>query len=100
MSHASTKALIDDLRAVVAEAETLLGAGAAEASGRAADLRARAGESVDRARARLEDLEADLTARAKQAGEDATQFVRDNPWPAVGIAAAAGLLVGVLLSRR
>jgi ElaB/YqjD/DUF883 family membrane-anchored ribosome-binding protein len=100
MNDASTRNLIDDLRAVVAEAEALLGAGAAEAGGRAAEIRARAGESVDKARARLEELEADLAARAKHAAEDATRFVRENPWPAVGIAAAAGLLLGVLLARR
>jgi len=100
MSDASTRNLIEDLRRVVEEAEALLGAQAAEAGGRAGELRAKAGETVEKARARLEELEADLTARAKHAAEDATRFVRENPWPAVGIAAAAGLLVGVLLARR
>ena len=97
MSDPNTRGLIDDLRAVVAEAEALLGA---EASSRSAEFRTRAGESVTKARARIEELEADLSARAKRAAEDAAQFVKDNPWPAVGLAAVAGLVLGVLLARR
>lgn len=38
------------------------------------------------------------TARA--AAHDADSFVRGNPWMAVGIAAAAGLLLGGLLGRK
>jgi ElaB/YqjD/DUF883 family membrane-anchored ribosome-binding protein len=38
--------------------------------------------------------------RAKDAGRAADEYVREHPWGAVGIAAVAGLLVGVLLSRR
>lgn len=37
---------------------------------------------------------------AREAAQDADSYVRDNPWVAVGIAAAAGLLLGGLLSRR
>jgi ElaB/YqjD/DUF883 family membrane-anchored ribosome-binding protein len=28
------------------------------------------------------------------------EYVRDRPWQAVGVAAAAGLLVGLLVGRR
>jgi ElaB/YqjD/DUF883 family membrane-anchored ribosome-binding protein len=28
------------------------------------------------------------------------EYVRDNPWQAIGAAAAAGFLVGVLIGRR
>jgi ElaB/YqjD/DUF883 family membrane-anchored ribosome-binding protein len=31
---------------------------------------------------------------------DGDLYVRDNPWQAVSIAAAAGLVVGVLVARR
>jgi ElaB/YqjD/DUF883 family membrane-anchored ribosome-binding protein len=30
----------------------------------------------------------------------AGEYVEDNPWVAIGIAAAAGALLGALLSRR
>lgn len=37
---------------------------------------------------------------ARAAAQDADSYVRNNPWVAVGIAAAAGLLLGSLLNRK
>ena len=38
--------------------------------------------------------------KAKEAGQATDAYVRENPWQAVGIAAGAGLLIGMLISRR
>ena len=100
MSEASTRTLIEDLRTVVAEAEKLIAASAGDASDRASDLRHHATESVGKARARLEELESALTARAKAATDEAARYVRDNPLQSIGIAAAVGIVVGLLLGRR
>ena len=37
---------------------------------------------------------------ARDAAKQADQFVHDKPWQAVGIAAAVGLVAGLLISRR
>lgn len=37
---------------------------------------------------------------AKQYADVTDEYVRANPWKALGVAAAAGVLVGILLSRR
>jgi ElaB/YqjD/DUF883 family membrane-anchored ribosome-binding protein len=37
---------------------------------------------------------------AKQYADITDEFVRANPWKALGVAAAAGVLVGILLARR
>ena len=100
MTDASTRTLIDDLRAVVAEAEALIAASAGEAGARASEVRDRAAESVGKARAKLEELEGDVAARAKAAAEQAAGYVRENPLQSVGIAAAVGLLVGLMIGRR
>lgn len=100
MTDASTRTLIDDLRAVVAEAEALIAASAGEAGARAGEVRDRAAESVGKARAKLEELEVDVAARAKAAAEQAASYVRDNPLQSVGIAAAVGIVVGLMLGRR
>ncbi|HXQ30783.1 MAG TPA: DUF883 family protein [Steroidobacteraceae bacterium] len=100
MSEANTRRLMDDLRAVVADAEALMTATASDASDRAKDARHKATESVEKARARLEQLESELKVRAKAAADDATSYVRDNPWQSLGVAAAIGVVLGVLLSRR
>ncbi len=100
MSEASTQKLMDDLRTVVADAEALLAATANDASERARDARARATGSVEQARQRLEALERDIEKRARAAADDAHRYVRDNPWQSIGVAAAVGFVVGLLIGRR
>ena len=39
-------------------------------------------------------------AQMKDAGKAADAYVHENPWKAVGIAAGAGLIIGMLISRR
>ena len=100
MSEASTRTLIEDLRAVVAEAEKLIAASADDASERAGDLRHHATEAIGKARAKLGELEDDVAARAKAAADQAAKYVRDNPLQSVGVAAAVGIVIGLLLGRR
>jgi len=39
--------------------------------------------------------------RAAREMADATEeYVRDNPWQSVGVAAGVGLLIGLLIARR
>ncbi len=99
MSNASSR-LIDDLARVVADAEALLAATAHDASEKAREARERASGSVEHARQRLEGLEKDVRARAKAAADDASDYVRENPWQAIGVAAAVGVVIGLLLGRR
>ncbi|MDE2304121.1 MAG: DUF883 domain-containing protein [Gammaproteobacteria bacterium] len=100
MSEVTTRTLIDDLHAVVADAEALVAATAGDVSDRARHARQKATDSVEAARTRLAALEADLKRRAKAVRDDATEYVQDNPWQSVGIAAAVGVVIGVLLGRR
>ena len=81
--------LMNDLKAVIADAEELLRATADQAGPRVAEVRARAEESLAAAREHLKDAGAELDGK-----------VRANPWAAVGIAAAAGLIAGILLTRK
>lgn len=100
MTTTPARDLMDDLRAVVADAEALLAATAGDVSERARQARQKAAESVEKARANLAELEGDLKARAKAMADEATEYVRENPWQSVGIAAAVGVVIGVLLGRR
>ncbi len=100
MSQVSTKTLIEDLRSLVADAEALVAETAGDASDRASAARRRAAGSVESARARLVEIEDDLKKRAQAVKDDATQYVQDNPWQSIGVAAAVGIVVGVLLGRR
>ena len=41
-----------------------------------------------------------VSDNAKQYADVTDEYVRANPWKALGVAAAAGVLVGILLARR
>ena len=41
-----------------------------------------------------------LLEKTKQAARATDDYVHDNPWQAVGVAAAIGLALGVLIGRR
>ena len=96
----SATQLIDDLTAVIRDAESLLRATAAQTGDRVQEIRARAEETVRNATARLAGVEEQALARARVFAGDADEYVRGNPWQAVAIAAGAGLLIGLLMSRR
>jgi ElaB/YqjD/DUF883 family membrane-anchored ribosome-binding protein len=92
--------LVSDLKAVVADAEELLKATAGAAGERASAVRARVEESLRVAKSKLEALDDEMIVRVKEAAKTTDEYVHEHPWGAVGIAAAAGLLVGVLIARR
>jgi ElaB/YqjD/DUF883 family membrane-anchored ribosome-binding protein len=98
----SVDKLLEDLQAVVADAEDLLKATAHQAGEKVQEARAKAQESLSAARERLGDFQDGAVQRAREYAEEGEEYVRNNPWQAVGIAAGVGLLVGVLisLSRR
>ena len=41
-----------------------------------------------------------IAAQTKEIADKADTYVHDNPWAGVGIGAAVGVVLGVLLSRR
>lgn len=85
---AATEQLMRELRDVVAAAEALLAAGTPSAE-RMAEIRGRAEEALRGARVQFEGAQGELE-----------NTVRKHPLAAVGIAAALGLVIGVLLSRK
>lgn len=96
----STQKLMDDLSAVVADAEELLKATANQTGERITAVRARAEESVRTAKDRIADVQDDLMDQAKVAAREADVYMHENPWKAAGIAAAVGVLIGAIISRR
>jgi ElaB/YqjD/DUF883 family membrane-anchored ribosome-binding protein len=96
----SSESLFEELRAVVRDAEALLRATSAQSGEKLQEARARAEESLRAAKARMSDLQ-ESTLRQARAATDATEnYVRENPWQALGIAAGVGVLIGLLVSRR
>jgi ElaB/YqjD/DUF883 family membrane-anchored ribosome-binding protein len=100
MAHATTDTLFNDLKTVVKDAEELLKATAGVAGEKVAAARERAEASVRSARERLSTAQEEVIERTREAAEHADEYVHRNPWQAVGIAALAGLVIGLMASRR
>ena len=94
------KSTVKDFSDALDDANTLLREAAAETGERASDLRSQVAAKLLSAKLKLQDLQDDAVDRAKAAARVTDDFVRDNPWQAIGAAAALGFLVGVLVSRR
>ena len=100
LSPANKQKLVSDMKVVVADAEEILRATAGVAGDKMGDLRERIGERLRDAKLRLADAEAALVDRTKAAARATDDYVQENPWRAVGIAAGIGLLLGVIIGRR
>lgn len=92
--------LMGDLRVVVADAEELLKATANQTGERIVAARAKAEESLKAAKIRLAEAQAVVVEKTKVAAKAADDYVRANPWKAVGISTAVGFVLGLLISRR
>ena len=102
-SHAgngvSNEKLMHDMRAVVTDAEELLKATAGQAGEKITAARERIQSNIAVAKDRLVDVEHAMAEKTKQAAAATDDYVHENPWRAVGIAAGVGLVVGMLISR-
>jgi ElaB/YqjD/DUF883 family membrane-anchored ribosome-binding protein len=96
----SREALVKDFADVLNEADTLLKQAAKESGEKASDLRAQVEAKLRTAKLKLQDIQDDAVDRARAAARATDEYVHDNPWQAIGIGAAIGFLVGLVVSRR
>lgn len=92
--------LITDFKVVVADAEALLQATANQGGEKLAVVRAKAEESLRVVKDRMVEAQATLIAKTRAAAETTDTYVHENPWQAVGVGAAVGFLIGLLIGRR
>lgn len=93
-SSDTAESTIDDLKALIREAEEALGSSGNE-------------DQIDELRERLRDAVAtgesmisNLTDKVREQAKRADGAIRANPYQTIGIAAGVGLIAGYLLSRR
>lgn len=85
--------LVEDVRTVIADCESLLRS-TSETTTQAAKERIE--QSLQTARQRLASIEQTARVSARATNE----YVKEHPWHAVGIGALAGAVVGILIGRR
>lgn len=100
MTQASTQKLVADLKVLLDDAEALARETAGQAGDKVAALQLRMQQSAADLKPRLAYAEALLEERTKAAAGSADSYVRTHPWNAMGIAAGAALLIGILVGRR
>ena len=92
--------LIEDLKVVIRDAEALIKATSAQTGEKIQEVRAKAEESLRQAKVRLTAAEAEALKQVREVADATEEYVRENPWQSIGVAAGIGLLLGVLISRR
>lgn len=100
MTTANKEKLVSDLKVVIADTEELLRATTGVAGEKVGELRERLVVRLRDTKDRVIDLEHALLDKTKAAARATDDFVHDQPWKAVGVAAALGLALGVLIGRR
>ncbi|MBI3936035.1 MAG: DUF883 domain-containing protein [Betaproteobacteria bacterium] len=99
-SVATKDKLAQDLKIVIADAEELLRATASQAGEKVAAAREKFQDTLHHAKVKLAEAEDVMIDRTKQAARATDEYVHEHPWRAVGIAAGAGLIIGLLIGRR
>ena len=96
----STERLASDLKNLVADAEELLKATASQAGDKIGLARQKIEQSLIEGKKALADAEKTIVEKSKEAAEIADDYVRENPWSAIGIAAGVGLVLGLLIRGK
>ena len=92
--------LMSDLKSVIQDAEAWLRNGSHMTSAELQAAKAKFERTLSSAKADLIRLEETVVEKTKEAAKATDEYVHENPWKSVAIGATAGLLVGVLISRR
>ena len=89
-----------ELRNLIADVEDLIRRVAHVDDHDLARARAKLEDTLRTAKASLHNGKERVRTTARHAAENTDAYVHSNPWSAIGIAAAAGAAIAVLLSRR
>ncbi|UYU30872.1 stress response protein ElaB [Siccibacter colletis] len=91
--------LDDDLTLLSDTLEEVLRASGDPADQKYIELKARAEQALHDVKNRVSNASDNYYFRAKKAAYRADEYVHEKPWQGIGIGAAAGLVLGLLLRR-
>lgn len=92
--------LVSDVKRVGSDANGLLKEVADSTAGEIAAARTRLEQKLCEAKSRLESSRLAITDTTRRSAEATREYVVEHPWKALGLAAAAGSIIGILMSRR
>jgi ElaB/YqjD/DUF883 family membrane-anchored ribosome-binding protein len=89
---------MEDVKILTKDVQDLLKATASVVSERATEARSKVEASLKVAQEKLGQAHETALARGREAAAATDEYVRDNPWNAVGVAAGVGFLFGLVLA--
>jgi ElaB/YqjD/DUF883 family membrane-anchored ribosome-binding protein len=89
-----------DFRTMINDSEDLLKAAAMVSGEGFSAARMKFEEKLKSAKSALAEASQPMFDTTTETAEAANDYVRGNPWTAVGVAVAAGLLLGFLAAKR
>ena len=90
--------LIDDIKVLTKDVQDLLRATATVVGEKASEAREKVEASLKVAQEKMGSVHEQAKAKGIEAAAATDEYVRDNPWNAVGIAAGVGFLVGLTIA--
>jgi ElaB/YqjD/DUF883 family membrane-anchored ribosome-binding protein len=98
-SETSKDKLVSDLKTLIGDAEELLKATTNQAGEKVTAARQKIEQSLIEGKKALADAEKIVIKKSKEYADVADDYVHENPWSAVGVAAGVGLILGLLIRR-
>jgi ElaB/YqjD/DUF883 family membrane-anchored ribosome-binding protein len=90
--------LVSDVKAVLTDTEEMMQAATGESREKVAAIKPRIEANLQRARARLREIETGVEMRARESARQVDLYAHDHPWQTAGIAAATGAAVGAIVA--
>ncbi|MEO5700121.1 MAG: DUF883 family protein [Casimicrobiaceae bacterium] len=91
--------MMDDVSTAVSDAQDMLQEANKATSERARELRAQVESKLRAAKLRLQELRGQAVEQTRAAAKATDEYVHQNPWQVLGVAAVVGVVVGLLLTR-
>lgn len=99
-TEASRQKLLTDVKTLMSDADEIVKAMASATGEKATELGDKLRVKLRSAKEKMGDVQEVVADKAKAAARATDDFVHDNPWQAVGIAAGVGFLLGLLINRK
>ncbi len=100
MLESNFKAVNNDMKTLVKDAQALFQAAAALTGEKAEEVRNRGMRLLDMALVKAQDAQANAVVAGKEMAASADGYVKENPWRAILAVAGAGLVAGMILGRK
>ena len=100
MTDANRDKLLADVKILMADADDIVKAMASTTGEKAAELAEKLRGKLRAAKDKMGDAQVIIADKTKAAARATDDYVHDNPWQAVGVAAGIGFLLGLVISRR